>query len=53
MSPDVFNWWLVVLTVVFLIESSFVIYFVRWIMWRFNTAIHELMVEKRERDRDS
>lgn len=38
--------WLSILTILFVLESSIIIYFARWIMWRWNTVIQELLVAK-------
>ena len=47
--------WLSILTILFILESSLLVYFVRWIMWRWNTVVQELLVAKhsnRECDND-
>jgi|TARA_R110001599_G_scaffold86855_1_gene232551 hypothetical protein len=36
--------WLSVLTILFFIESSAIIYFVRWILWRWNGSIQDLLI---------
>ena len=41
---DVFTWWISLLTILFIMESALVLYFVRWILWRWNGSIQELLV---------
>ena len=41
---DVLVWWLSVITVLFIMESALVLYFVRWILWRWNGSIQDLLV---------
>lgn len=41
---DVFTWWISLLTILFLMESALVLYFVRWILWRWNGSIQELLI---------
>jgi|TARA_R110001592_G_scaffold47454_3_gene150351 hypothetical protein len=36
--------WLSVITVLFIMESALVLYFVKWILWRWNGSIQELLV---------
>ena len=48
MSEDILSWWVVILTVFFIVESSLLVYFVRWVLWRCNTVITELMIEKKK-----
>jgi len=36
--------WLSVLTIVFVIESTAIIYFARWVLWRWNGSIQELLI---------
>ena len=36
--------WISILTFLFVIESSAILYFVRWILWRWNGSIQELLV---------
>ena len=52
MNVEIIYWWLGILTALFLVESSFVIYFVKWVLWRGNTALAELMIDKREGEND-
>jgi len=41
---DFWMTWLSVLTLVFVIESTAIIYFVRWVLWRWNGSIQELLI---------
>ena len=41
---DMLTTWISILTILFVLESSMLIYFVRWIMWRWNGSIQELLV---------
>ena len=41
---DLLTWWISILTVIFLMESAAIVYFVRWILWRWNTTVQELLV---------
>mgnify|MGYP005836048217 CR=1 FL=1 len=52
MNVEILYWWLGILTVLFIVESSFVVYFVKWIVWRVNTTLAELIIDKRERETD-
>jgi hypothetical protein len=41
---DMWITWLSILTILFFIESTAVIYFARWILWRWNGSIQELLI---------
>ena len=41
---DLITWWISLLTVLFVMESALLLYFVRWILWRWNGSIQELLV---------
>lgn len=41
---ELLTWWISLLTILFIMESALVLYFVRWILWRWNTSIQELLV---------
>ena len=38
--------WVSILTFLFVLESSLLVYFARWIIWRWNTVVQELLVAK-------
>ena len=48
MSEDILSWWVIMLTVFFIVESSLLVYFVKWVIWRCNLVITELMIEKKK-----
>ena len=52
MNNEILSWWVIILTVIFILESSFLIYFMRWVLWRCNTALTELLIEKRLSDKE-
>ncbi len=41
---DLMTTWICILTILFVVESTAVIYFARWILWRWNGAIQELLI---------
>jgi|TARA_R110002012_G_scaffold160467_2_gene322313 hypothetical protein len=41
---EIFTWWISVLTILFIMESALILYFVRWILWRWNGSIQELLI---------
>jgi|TARA_R110000823_G_scaffold241248_2_gene366025 hypothetical protein len=41
--------WLYILTFFFLIETGFILYFVRWVLWRVNTKLTMLSIDYAER----
>lgn len=41
---DLLTTWVFILTIFFIIESSLLVYFVRWILWRWNGSIQELLI---------
>ena len=41
---DLLTYWLCILTILFIIESSALIYFVHWVFWRWNGSIQELLI---------
>ncbi len=41
---DLLTWWICILTVMFLMESALVLYFVRWVLWRWNGSIQDLLI---------
>ena len=41
---ELITWWISLLTVLFVMESALLLYFVRWILWRCNVSIQELLV---------
>ncbi len=47
---DGFALWLAILTCIVILESSLLVYFARWVMWRWNTVIQELLVAKNKED---
>ncbi len=40
---DILTTWISVLTILFIMESAAIVYFVRWILWRWNGSIQELL----------
>lgn len=51
MNAEILYWWLGILTVLFVVESSFVVYFMKWVVWRVNSTLADLMIDKREREK--
>ena len=43
---DALTIWVSILTIVFILESSLILLFARWILWRWNTVIQELLIAK-------
>tara|TARA_B100000686_G_scaffold150276_1_gene157535 strand:- start:1799 stop:1993 length:195 start_codon:yes stop_codon:yes gene_type:complete len=41
---DFFTTWISILTILFVLESSLLIYFVHWILWRWNGPIQDVLV---------
>tara|TARA_R100001163_G_C5053254_1_gene189850 strand:- start:1566 stop:1736 length:171 start_codon:yes stop_codon:yes gene_type:complete len=41
---DLITWWISLLTIFFIMESALLLYFVRWILWRWNGSIQELLI---------
>lgn len=41
---EIFTWWISVLTILFIMESALILYFVRWILWRWNGSIQDVLV---------
>ena len=41
---DLLTTWISILTILFIIESSAILYFVRWVLLRWNGSMQELLV---------
>ena len=41
---DFFTTWISILTILFVVESSLLLYFVHWILWRWNGPIQDVLV---------
>jgi len=42
--------WLSILTFLFFIQGGLLIYFVRWVLWRWNAVMTDIYISKREEE---